>query len=240
MFLNIFKSFHLDSLHLGSFLLTPQSPHLVCDDHHCHIQYDEKDNHSNALIHFNEEDEAPSPRKIHLMGVFPQDPGTATPSHSSCGYTGDNCTLMEDIGIWLNMTGGRLDWWDKENLWKFKGVNWEAGGGGLDRELDLVTVWRRQDVDTWVLGQLPHPGIVNVFDHDDVHVDDDDDVVVAQWGLPGCWASCPTPGGLWPRQRHPYLKHLQKHLCFKTPALKDLQATGQPVNYTKAIVAKLD
>ena len=58
------------------------------------------------------------------------------------------------------MTGGRLDWWDLENLWKFKGVNWEAVGGGVDRELDLVTVWRRQDVDTWVLGQLPHPGLL--------------------------------------------------------------------------------
>merc|ERR1719397_1434989 len=28
----------------------------------------------------------PSPRKIHLMGVFPLDLGTATPSRSSCGW----------------------------------------------------------------------------------------------------------------------------------------------------------
>ena len=81
--------FHLDSLHLGSFLLTPQSPHLVCDHHHGHIHYDEKDNHSNAYLN---DGKAPSPRKIHLMGVFPQDLGTATPSRSSCGCTDDNYT----------------------------------------------------------------------------------------------------------------------------------------------------
>ena len=56
-------------------------------------------------------------------------------------------------------------------------------------------------------------------------------VLVMEMVSPGCWASCPTPGCLGPRQRHS---------LSKTPGSKTwFESTTQLLNDTKTIVAQL-
>ena len=119
--------------------------------------------------HDDDDDEMPFPKKIHPREVSPRDPGTGTPSRSSCGCANEH----HYVGPWMV------------------------------RKMMMMVVLE----------------VVVVM------------VVVMEMVSPGCWASCPTPGGLGPRQRHS---------LSKTPGSKTwLESTTQLLTDTKTIVAQL-